>query len=356
MGKKGLLQWPLLFVFTITTSTMNAQNKISKATALNEHQQSMAAIAALTATGDIPQLKTALNTGLDAGLTVNEIKEALVQLYAYCGFPRSLNAINTLMSVLDERKTRGINDVEGKDAAPIATTADKYGTGKRTLQQLTGKEENGPKTGANAFAPIIDTFLKEHLFADIFSRDVLDYRQREWVTISALAAMTGVEPQLQAHLAMGKNTGITEPQLKELAELIEKYVGRAQANTLRKLIAQPVLPITQPDRMVRISEIEILPEYLEEYKTILEKESAASVKIEPGVIAIYPMYQKENPGQIRILEIYANQAAYRSHLKTPHFLHYKTATLKMVRSLKLVDMEAIDPETMNLVFKKLRTE
>lgn len=356
MGNNKFLQWTLLFVFTIIASTMHAQNKNNNATALNEHQQSMAAIAALTAAGDMQQLKTALNTGLDAGLTINEIKEALVQLYAYCGFPRSLNAINTLMSVLDERKAKGINDAEGKDASPIATTVDKYETGKRTLQQLTGKEEKGPKTGANAFAPVIDTFLKEHLFADIFSRDVLNYRQREFVTISALAVMPGVGPQLQAHVAMGKNTGVTEPQLKELTLLIEKYVGRAQANTLRKAIAEPALPLPQPDMMVRISEIEIVPEYLEEYKAILEKESSESVKIEPGVIAIYPMYQKENPGQIRILEIYANQAAYKSHLQTSHFLHYKTTTLKMVKTLKLVDMNAIDPGTMSLIFRKLGSE
>lgn len=70
------------------------------------------------------------------------------------------------------------------------------------------------------------------------------------------------------------------------------------------------------------------------------------------MIAIYPMYQKENPTQIRILEIYASQAAYRSHLQTPHFLHYKSTTLNMVKSLKLVDMDAIDKEAMHLVFKK----
>jgi alkylhydroperoxidase/carboxymuconolactone decarboxylase family protein YurZ/quinol monooxygenase YgiN len=294
-----------------------------------------------------------LNTGLDAGLTINEIKEALVQLYAYCGFPRSLNAINTLMSVLGERKVKGIKDEEGKDATLVTATADKYETGKQTLQQLTGKEEKGPKTGTNAFAPVIDTFLKEHLFADIFSRDVLNYRQREFVTISALAAMPGVEPQLQAHIAMGKNTGVMESQLIELADLIEKYIGKVQANTLRRLIAQPVLLFTQPDMMVRISEIEIVPEHLEKYNVILEKESSESVKIEPGVIAIYPMCQKETPNQIRIVEIYANRAAYQSHLQTPHFQHYKTATTKMVKSLKLVDMHAIDPETMKLIFKKL---
>lgn len=351
MGKNKL--WILFFALTVTANTMKAQDKSTAAAALNVHQQSMAAIAALTAAGELPQLKSALNTGLDAGLTVNEIKEALVQLYAYCGFPRSLNAINTLMAVLDERKNRGIKDAEGKEATPVVAPADKYEAGKITLRQLTGKEETGPKTGVNAFAPVIDSFLKEHLFADIFSRDVLNYRQREFVTISALSAMPGVEPQLQAHIGMGKNTGITDDQLAEIADLIDKCLGRVQANTLRKLLGQPALPVTGPDMMVRISEIEIVPQYLEEYKAILEKESSESVEIEPGVIAIYPMYQKENPNQIRILEIYASQDAYRSHLQTPHFLHYKSSTLKMVKTLKLIDMNALDEQTMQVIFRKL---
>jgi quinol monooxygenase YgiN len=107
------------------------------------------------------------------------------------------------------------------------------------------------------------------------------------------------------------------------------------------------------NRMIRISEIEIDSNYLEEYKAILKEEARASVKLEPGVICIYPMYQKENPAQIRILEIYANSEAYESHLKTPHFQIYKTTTLKMVRTLKLIDMEAIDEDTMPEIFRKL---
>jgi 4-carboxymuconolactone decarboxylase len=106
--------------------------------------------------------------------------------------------------------------------------------------------------------------------------------------------------------------------------------------------------------MVRISEIEILPEYLEEYKSILKVEAAASVKIEPGVIAIFPMYQEKDSTQIRIIEIYANKVAYQSHLKTPHFQYYKSSTVKMVKSLKLVDMGIIDQETMLDIFKKLK--
>jgi quinol monooxygenase YgiN len=106
--------------------------------------------------------------------------------------------------------------------------------------------------------------------------------------------------------------------------------------------------------IIRISEIEIYPNHLEEYKAILKEEASASVKLEPGVISIYPMYQKEDSTQVRILEIYADRAAYESHLKTPHFQKYKTTTVKMVRSLKLMDMGLIDEETMPEIFRKLK--
>jgi quinol monooxygenase YgiN len=106
--------------------------------------------------------------------------------------------------------------------------------------------------------------------------------------------------------------------------------------------------------LIRISEIEIDSSYLEQYKAILKEESEASVRLEPGVISIYPMYQKEALGQIRILEIYASREAYEAHLKTPHFQTYKTTTLKMVKSLKLIDMVAIDAETMPQIFRKLK--
>ena len=108
------------------------------------------------------------------------------------------------------------------------------------------------------------------------------------------------------------------------------------------------------DMMIRISEIQIVPEHLDEYILILKEEAEASVRLESGVVSIYPMFQKENPTEIRILEIYAGMKAYEAHLQTPHFKHYKASTLKMVTSLKLIDMNAIDKETMQLIFKKLK--
>ncbi|KAA3440911.1 antibiotic biosynthesis monooxygenase [Rufibacter hautae] len=106
--------------------------------------------------------------------------------------------------------------------------------------------------------------------------------------------------------------------------------------------------------IIRLSELEIDSKYLDEYNKILQEEAEASVRLEPGVISIFPMSLKEAPNQIRIVEIYANKAAYESHLKTPHFQKYKTTTLKMVKNLKLIDMTALDADTMKKIFHKLK--
>jgi quinol monooxygenase YgiN len=108
------------------------------------------------------------------------------------------------------------------------------------------------------------------------------------------------------------------------------------------------------DMMIRIAELEIDSSYLQEYNTILQEESRASVLLEQGVIVIFPMYQKENPTQIRLLEIYVNKEAYQAHLKTPHFQKYKTSTSKMVKSLKLIDMNSLDSQTMGEIFRKMK--
>lgn len=240
------LQIAILFIiFLIKTCPMNAQTNPTEA--LDSKQQTIVTISALTTTGDIPKLRQALNAGLDAGLTINESKEILVQLYAYCGFPRSLNGINALMAVVDQRKALGKNDPVGKDASTIDQTADKYAVGRKTLEVLMGKPDNTAQSGANAFAPVIDTFLKEHLFADIFSRDVLTYRQRELVTISSLASMAGVESQLQFHMGAGLQVGLSEAQLKGIVPLIETSVSKQQADITRQVLTK-VLSVKDPHK------------------------------------------------------------------------------------------------------------
>jgi quinol monooxygenase YgiN len=94
-------------------------------------------------------------------------------------------------------------------------------------------------------------------------------------------------------------------------------------------------------RIVRIAEIEIDPHYLEDYKELLAEEIEASVRLEPGVIFLHSVSLKGAPHMIRVLECYANREAYEQHIKTPHFLKYKTLTNKMVTSLKLIDVDEV---------------
>ncbi len=206
--------------------------------ALSEKQKSIIPIAAFTAIGELELLKKALNDGLDASLTVNEIKEILVHLYAYAGFPRSLNGINTFMAVMDERKAKGIEDETGREASPLPAdmNKDEYGTGVRA--RLAGWETIPPPGGYQLFTPIMDTFLKEHLFADIFARDILDFQSRELATISALASMTGTGGQLFFHLGAAMNTGLSEEQMKDFISVLESRVDSKAAENAKKILGK----------------------------------------------------------------------------------------------------------------------
>lgn len=224
-----------LFSFDLPKE-LYAQKTVQTNQTLGNKQQSIVAISAFTAKGDLVQLQKALNSGLDAGLTVNEIKEVLVHLYAYCGFPRSIRGLQTFMEELNERKAKGINDVMGSEASPVKDERTKYERGKAILDSLLGIPQNGPKTGYSAFAPVIEIFLKEHLFADIFERDVLTHQQRELVTVSVLASIGGVEPMLQSHLKICLNEGLTPTQLQQFVDIIKSTAGEKEAKAVQTVL------------------------------------------------------------------------------------------------------------------------
>ena len=203
---------------------------------LSPKEQSIISIAALTAKGDLVNLKPALNNGLESGLTINQIKEVLVHLYAYCGFPRSIRGLQTFMEVLEERKAKGIQDVLGAEASPIPDEQPKYERGKKVLGELTRMPQPATLSGYSAFAPVIDTFLKEHLFADIFERDILTYAERELVTISVLSAIGSAEPMLRSHLAICLNVGLTPEQLNEFTGVIRSTLGEKEADAAKEVL------------------------------------------------------------------------------------------------------------------------
>lgn len=230
----------LLIGISILYNPIKAQEVMSIEKGLSRKEKSIITIAAQTAKGDLENLKGALTNGLEVGLTVNEIKEILVHTYAYCGFPRSIRGLQTFMGVLKDRKSEGIIDEVGREAAPIKEDGNKYERGKKILEKLTDTPSPEKLVGYSAFAPIIDTFLKEHLFAAIFERDVLTYAQREWVTVSVISAIGEAEPMLKGHLSIALNVGASPEQLKEFLSTIHPIIGENKAKSVKEVINEVI--------------------------------------------------------------------------------------------------------------------
>ena len=213
-------------------ASMFATTASSQDMTLSIKQQALVTIAANEAKGDIEGLKAALNDGLEQGLTVNESKEALSQLYAYTGFPRSLNALGALQQVIKERTEAGLRIDEGREADPQPKDYNALKQGTEVQTRLCGGQ---PFT--YTFAPQTDYYLKAHLFGDIFARNNLTFADREIITIAAISALPGCEPQLQAHVSGARNMGVSDEVLMEMPALLETKIGTAEAERLRCALA-----------------------------------------------------------------------------------------------------------------------
>lgn len=217
----------------------DAENRYAEANkVLAPREQAIVAVASYTGKGDLENLKQAFVQALDAGMTVNEINEVVIHAYAYCGFPRSLRAIQTLMQVVEERKADGITDVIGRGASIITDNRSRYDRGCDVLAEISGVPADAPKAGYAIFAPTIERFLKEHLFADLFERDLLTYRERELTTVSVLAGVGGVEPMFGSHAAICMHLGVTPEQLSAMLNIVEMNLGKTYSEPLRKVLNQ----------------------------------------------------------------------------------------------------------------------
>jgi 4-carboxymuconolactone decarboxylase len=223
---KKIILLTLFFIF----GTLNIAKGESEMT---EKQKSIVEISAFTANGNLEGLKESINLGLDNGLTVNEVKEIMVQLYAYCGFPRSLNALGVLSNTVDERKASGKATEVGRESTPIPSDRNSLVYGTQVQTEIVGMEVKG---GIYEFAPMADRYLKAHLFGDIFGQDILDYRTRELVTVAALASMDGVNPQLQAHIGISRNVGVTNEELNGIVEVLKAKLGNEKADNIQQFL------------------------------------------------------------------------------------------------------------------------
>ena len=218
-------------LFFIIILTMLSSSHINAHIAMSAAKQHLSTIAALEAKGDLTHLATAINAGLDDGLTVNQIKEALSQLYAYTGFPRSLNALGVLQQVIAQREQQGQAVDMGRDADPLPSDYDAVKQGTQVQTRLSGAPFD------YTFAPQTDYYLKAHLFGDIFARNTLTEAEREIVTVSAISALEGCEPQLLVHARGALNMGVTRDELQSIPAVLRSTVGAVEAWRAGKAIA-----------------------------------------------------------------------------------------------------------------------
>jgi alkylhydroperoxidase/carboxymuconolactone decarboxylase family protein YurZ len=214
----------------------NAKGAPATSDTLSTKQQTIPLIAAYMATSDMLRLNAALNRGLDVGLTISEAKEILVQLYAYVGFPKSLNALGELMKVVEARRHRGIKDAPGREPTGAIPVGDELlAVGRANQTRISGAPVTGP---VMEFAPVINQFLQAHLFGNIFERDNLDWQSRELATIGALAATPGVEAQLLSHMRASMRVGLTAKQLRQFIQVLAEGGDKQEAERANATLDQ----------------------------------------------------------------------------------------------------------------------
>jgi len=285
----------------------------------------------------LPQLKGHVGATLNVGATPVEIREAIYQCAPLIGFPKTLNALGAMNETFTER---GIQLPLENQAT--TTEENRHEKGQTIRQHLySEKQINTLQDLPGGLGEEVERYLTEVLFGDFYTRSGLDLQTRELLTFCILTVI-GAEDLLRTSVPANIKTGNSPEKLTAAVIQTMPYTGFPAALKALKVIQDtPVNPTA--DNKVRLSRIVVDPAQLAEYNNYLEEEIEASMRLEPGVLTLYAVAEKENPNRITILEIYASEEAYQSHVQTPHFLKYKEGTLDMVQELELIDTNPLIP-------------
>lgn len=287
----------------------------------------------------LPQLKVHAAAALNVGVTPVELREAIYQCAPFIGFPKTLNALSTVNDVFKERgiplplEKQGTVNEENRHEKGAEVQNFLYPGGiSKVMEGMPGD-----------MGEDVERFLTEFCFGDIYTRGGLDLKTRELLGYCILTTIEA-ESQLRSHLVGNLKAGNSKETVTAAVIQCMPYIGFPSAIKALKIIKE--VSQRQPetkDNIVRLSKITVDPAQLDAYNAFLKEEIEASMRLEPGVLSLYATSEKEHPNKVTILEIYADQEAYKSHIQTPHFRKYKQGTLKMVQELELVDSNPLIP-------------
>lgn len=286
----------------------------------------------------LPQLKAHAGAALNVGVTPVELRELVYLCAPYIGFPKTLNALATINEVFQ--------------AKGIALPLERQGTVTEDNRAERGREIQEPLYGdavkealenlPGGLGDEVARYLTEFCFGDIYTRSGLDMPTRELLVYCILTTIEA-ESQLVSHTRSNIKLGNSKETLAAAVIQCMPYVGFPPALKALQIIQNTQLPSEVNNNKVRLSLITVDPAQLDAYNAFLKEEIEASMRLEPGVLSLYAVAEKNHPNKITILEIYADEDAYQSHIKTPHFLKYKQGTLDMVQELQLLDVNPLIP-------------
>ena len=300
---------------------------------LTMKQREMITCITLATMQTLPQLKAHAGAALNVGVTPEELREVMYLTAPFIGFPKMLNAVAAVNEVLKERGIPLPLEKQG-----TVTEETRHVTGKAIQDKLypggiTSVMEGLP----DGMGKDVERFLTDYFFGEIYSRGAIDLQTRELLGYCVLTTLEA-ESQLQSHYHGNINVGNAPETLTAAVIQCLPYIGFPAAIKALRIIKQEYArPVSAGNNLVRLSKITVDAAQLDAYNAFLKEEIEASMRLEPGVLTLYATAEKDNPYKMTILEIYADRAAYESHLKTPHFQKYKQGTLSMVKELELVD-------------------
>lgn len=303
-------------------------------------QREMITCITLATMQTLPQLKTHAEAALNVGVTPEELREVMYLTAPFIGFPKMLNAVGTVNEVFKER---GISLPIEKQGT--VTENNRHETGKTIQNRLYPGGIASVMEGLPAdMGKHVERFLTDYFFGEIYSRGALDLQTRELLGYCVLTTLEA-ESQLHSHYHGNINVGNTPETLTAAVIQCLPYIDFPAAIKALRIIKQEYgQPVSTGNKLVRLSKITVDPAQIDAYNAFLKEEIEASMRLEPGVLTLYATAEKDAPNRVTILEIYADQTAYESHLKTPHFQKYKQGTLSMVKELELIDVEPLIPD------------
>lgn len=307
---------------------------------LSLKQREMITCVTLATMQTLPQLKAHAGAALNVGVTPLELREAMYLTAPFIGFPKMLNAVSTVNEVFKERgislplenQTTVTEDNRHEQGAAIQ---DKlyHGGISRVLSGIPGNLDED-----------VSRFLTDYFFGEIYTRGTLDIPTKELLGYCILTTLEA-ESQLQSHFHGNIKAGNSPQTVASAVIQTLPYIGFPAAIKALRIIKQEMerTDSSREENVVRLSKITVDANRLDEYNAYLKEEIETSMRLEPGVLTLYAVAEKDAPNRITILEIYANRTAYENHLKTPHFQKYKQGTIEMVEDLVLTDTQPLIP-------------